>query len=345
MQVPPQVSAVKVDGERAYALARAGETLDLAARPLFVERLELVAVAGPRHRGLRDDLRQGRLRAQHRPRPRRAARLPRPCRALRRLWSGPFDSRRRDRLGDARGRGPDAGARRPAAAGAGGARRAAGARLPRPRGRAAAERQRHAAAGAGGPRGGRDGLGEPRRRAARGRRVARPGRCTRAGSSCSADGRLARPRRLGRAPGDRLRRAAGARSLILVVAACIWGFVQLADEVGEGETHELRHRDPARPAQSRRPVRPARPGMGRGGRPRRDRARQHGDPDRADARRGRLPVAGGKTALGVRWCWSRSGAGIAFSTALQARLRPTATRPRAARHRGLHRELPLRATR
>ncbi len=43
-QVPPQVSAVKVAGERAYARARAGETMDLAARPLTVERLELVAV-------------------------------------------------------------------------------------------------------------------------------------------------------------------------------------------------------------------------------------------------------------------------------------------------------------
>lgn len=41
LQVPPQVSAVKVGGERAYALARAGETLDLAPRPLHVERLEL----------------------------------------------------------------------------------------------------------------------------------------------------------------------------------------------------------------------------------------------------------------------------------------------------------------
>ena len=47
MQVPPQVSAVKVDGERAYARARAGETLDLAARPLTVERLDLVAVPDP----------------------------------------------------------------------------------------------------------------------------------------------------------------------------------------------------------------------------------------------------------------------------------------------------------
>ena len=43
MQVPPQVSAVKVEGERAYDLAREGVEMDLAARPLFVERLELLA--------------------------------------------------------------------------------------------------------------------------------------------------------------------------------------------------------------------------------------------------------------------------------------------------------------
>lgn len=41
-QVPPQYSAVKVDGERAYDLAREGEAMDLAARPLWVERLELL---------------------------------------------------------------------------------------------------------------------------------------------------------------------------------------------------------------------------------------------------------------------------------------------------------------
>jgi tRNA pseudouridine55 synthase len=45
-QVPPQVSAVHVDGERAYDLAREGVAMDLAARPLWVERLELVE-AGP----------------------------------------------------------------------------------------------------------------------------------------------------------------------------------------------------------------------------------------------------------------------------------------------------------
>ncbi|MCV2873968.1 tRNA pseudouridine(55) synthase TruB [Defluviimonas sp. WL0050] len=43
MQVPPQFSAVKVDGERAYALARAGEEMELAARPLWVESLEMIA--------------------------------------------------------------------------------------------------------------------------------------------------------------------------------------------------------------------------------------------------------------------------------------------------------------
>ena len=42
-QVPPQFSAVKVDGERAYALARAGEEMDLAARPLYVESLVMLA--------------------------------------------------------------------------------------------------------------------------------------------------------------------------------------------------------------------------------------------------------------------------------------------------------------
>ena len=38
-QVPPQFSAVKVDGERAYKLARGGEELDLIARDLYVESL------------------------------------------------------------------------------------------------------------------------------------------------------------------------------------------------------------------------------------------------------------------------------------------------------------------
>ncbi|HMO71470.1 MAG TPA: tRNA pseudouridine(55) synthase TruB [Paracoccaceae bacterium] len=44
VQVPPQVSAVKVDGARAYDLARDGVAMDLAARPLRVEQLELEAM-------------------------------------------------------------------------------------------------------------------------------------------------------------------------------------------------------------------------------------------------------------------------------------------------------------
>jgi tRNA pseudouridine55 synthase len=43
MQAPPAFSAIKVDGERAYDLARAGEAVDLAPRPVFIEELKLVA--------------------------------------------------------------------------------------------------------------------------------------------------------------------------------------------------------------------------------------------------------------------------------------------------------------
>jgi tRNA pseudouridine55 synthase len=42
-QIPPQFSAVKVDGARAYDLAREGEAMDLSARPLWVDRLDLIA--------------------------------------------------------------------------------------------------------------------------------------------------------------------------------------------------------------------------------------------------------------------------------------------------------------
>lgn len=48
-QVPPQFSAVKVDGERAYDLAREGEVMDLAARPLWVDSLTLLARPDPDH--------------------------------------------------------------------------------------------------------------------------------------------------------------------------------------------------------------------------------------------------------------------------------------------------------
>jgi tRNA pseudouridine55 synthase len=42
-QVPPQFSAIKVAGERAYDLARSGEFVDLAARPVEISSLRLIA--------------------------------------------------------------------------------------------------------------------------------------------------------------------------------------------------------------------------------------------------------------------------------------------------------------
>ncbi|MEQ9813040.1 MAG: tRNA pseudouridine(55) synthase TruB [Azospirillaceae bacterium] len=42
MQVPPAYSAIKVGGERAYDLARDGEVVEIAARPVWIERLELL---------------------------------------------------------------------------------------------------------------------------------------------------------------------------------------------------------------------------------------------------------------------------------------------------------------
>ena len=41
-QVPPQYAAVKVQGERAYDIARRGETVELAAREIRIDRLDLV---------------------------------------------------------------------------------------------------------------------------------------------------------------------------------------------------------------------------------------------------------------------------------------------------------------
>ncbi|MDX2308569.1 MAG: tRNA pseudouridine(55) synthase TruB [Hyphomicrobium sp.] len=44
MQVPPAYSAVKIDGERAYDLARDGEQVVLEARPVVIDDLRLVAM-------------------------------------------------------------------------------------------------------------------------------------------------------------------------------------------------------------------------------------------------------------------------------------------------------------
>ena len=91
MQVPPQFSAVKIDGVRAYKRAREGDEMELAARPLFVESLELIERPDPDTavlemvcgkggyvRSIARDL--GKALGCH-------AHVT----ALRRLWSGPFE--------------------------------------------------------------------------------------------------------------------------------------------------------------------------------------------------------------------------------------------------------------
>lgn len=91
MQVPPQYSAVKIDGVRAYKRAREGEAMALAARPLFVESLELLSRSdadtvtlkmvcgkGGYVRSIARDLGDALGCKAH-------------VLSLRRIWSGPFD--------------------------------------------------------------------------------------------------------------------------------------------------------------------------------------------------------------------------------------------------------------
>jgi tRNA pseudouridine55 synthase len=44
MQVPSSVSAVKVGGQRAYRLARQGQVVELAARPVRIDRFDILAL-------------------------------------------------------------------------------------------------------------------------------------------------------------------------------------------------------------------------------------------------------------------------------------------------------------
>jgi tRNA pseudouridine55 synthase len=48
-QVPPRFSAVKIDGERAYDLAREGETIEIAARAVTIHRLDLMEMPDSDH--------------------------------------------------------------------------------------------------------------------------------------------------------------------------------------------------------------------------------------------------------------------------------------------------------
>ena len=91
MQVPPQFSAVKINGQRAYKLARAGEEVEITARPLLVEELiladrptldtadlEMTCGKGGYVRAIARDLGKKLGCYGH-------------VAYLRRVWSGPFD--------------------------------------------------------------------------------------------------------------------------------------------------------------------------------------------------------------------------------------------------------------
>lgn len=91
MQVPPAFSAVKVDGERAYDLAREGEALELEARPLWVEELVLTDIPDRDHARFEMTCgKGGYVRAIARDLGRDLGCLGHVV-SLRRLWSGPFD--------------------------------------------------------------------------------------------------------------------------------------------------------------------------------------------------------------------------------------------------------------
>ncbi len=92
MQVPPQFSAVRIDGERAYKRARDGETMEIHARPLFVDELNLVSRPDPDHAELEMICgKGGYVRSIARDLGTALG-----CHAhvlsLRRVWSGPFEA-------------------------------------------------------------------------------------------------------------------------------------------------------------------------------------------------------------------------------------------------------------
>lgn len=90
-QVPPQFSAVKVDGERAYDLAREGEEMDLVARPLWVDSLEIISRPDADHLELEMVCgKGGYVRSIARDLGRTLGCLGH-VQSLRRIWSGPFD--------------------------------------------------------------------------------------------------------------------------------------------------------------------------------------------------------------------------------------------------------------
>ncbi len=90
-QVPPRVSAVKLDGARAYDLARDGAAFELSARDLYVDDLQLAARPDPDHAELRFVCGSGGyVRSIARDLAEAVGSLGHVL-ALRRTWVGPFD--------------------------------------------------------------------------------------------------------------------------------------------------------------------------------------------------------------------------------------------------------------
>ena len=91
LQVPPQYSAVKIDGARAYSLARDGKKVALAARPLYVESIDMIERPEPDHAVLEMVCgKGGYVRSIARDLGEVLGCLGHVC-TLRRVWSGPFD--------------------------------------------------------------------------------------------------------------------------------------------------------------------------------------------------------------------------------------------------------------
>jgi len=89
-QIPPAFSAVKISGERAYDLARSGEEVVLKARPVTIDRFELISTVDADHAEFEVDCGKGTyVRALARDLGRALG-----CRghvsALRRVAAGPF---------------------------------------------------------------------------------------------------------------------------------------------------------------------------------------------------------------------------------------------------------------
>jgi tRNA pseudouridine55 synthase len=89
-QIPPRFSAVKIEGERAYDLAREGEAVELQSRPVDIHRLDLVEIPDADHAVFAAECGKGTyVRALARDMGRALGVLGHVC-ALRRIVVGPF---------------------------------------------------------------------------------------------------------------------------------------------------------------------------------------------------------------------------------------------------------------